>query len=139
MSFLLDTNVLSDLRKPRPNPALVQWFSEQDADDLFVSVITIGEIRQGIEQLRRRNARRAAVINQWMDDLIQVYGDRVLGVDQTVADQWGRLRAIRSLPVLDALIAATARVHRLTVVTRNEKDFAELDVLVLNPSKSERH
>ena len=139
MSFLLDANVLSDLRKPRPNAALAQWFADQDADQLFVSVVTTGEIRQGIEQLRRRDPRRAATLNQWIADLSQFYGDRILSVDQTVADQWGRLRAMRSLPVLGAVIAATARVHRLTVVTRNETDFAGLDVLVINPSKSERN
>ena len=139
MSFLLDTNVLSDLRKPRPNAALVQWFTEQEADRLFVSVVTTGEIRQGIEQLRRRDARRAAALEQWLADLLGLYGDRILGVDQIIANQWGRFRAIRSLPVLDALIAATAHVHGLTIVTRNENDFAGLDLPVLNPSRRMAH
>ena len=135
MSFLLDTNVLSDLRKPRPNAALVQWFADQDADGLFLSVITTGEIRQGIERLRHRDAHRATTLDQWLSDLLRLYGDRILGVDQTIANQWGRFRAVRSLPVLAALVAATAHVHGLTIVSRTEKDFAGLDLTVLNPSR----
>lgn len=135
MSFLLDTNVLSDLRKAQPHRALARWFADQDADHLFLSVVTVGEIRQGVEQLRHRDAPRSTALDQWLTDLVRAYGDHVLAVDQTVADRWGRFRAIRSLPVMDALIAATAHVHGLTVVTRNDRDFAGLPVKVLNPSK----
>jgi predicted nucleic acid-binding protein len=134
VSFLLDTNVLWDLRKPRPNAALAGWFADQDADELFLSVVTLGEIRQESEQLRSRDALHAAALDRWLTDLQRFYGDRIVAIDQDVAEQWGRLRAIRSLPVVDALIAATARVHGLTIVTRSHKDFAGLPVDVLNPA-----
>jgi toxin FitB len=135
VKFLLDTNVISDLQKARPNAALLTWFDNQDADDLFVSVITLGEIRQGIEQLRARDARRAQALAHWLADLSRIYADRVLPIEQNVAEEWGRLRALRPLPVVDALLAATARVHGLTMVSRNEADFAGLSLTVLNPSR----
>jgi predicted nucleic acid-binding protein len=133
--FLLDTNVLSDVRKARPNASLTAWFEAQDPDDLFVSVLTLGEIREGIERLRTRDAARAQALALWLGDLAGVYEDRVLPVDHLVADEWGRLRAIRSLPVVDALLAATARVHGLTLVTRNDRDFRGLGLTVLNPAR----
>ena len=95
--------------------------------------ITIGEIRQGIEELRRRSAERAVLLDRWLAGLGQFYEDRLLYVDGDVAEEWGRLQAGRRAPVVDALIAATARVHDLTVVTRSTRDFAKLDVRVLNP------
>jgi toxin FitB len=132
--YLLDTNVVSDLRRGGPRAAaLRRWFESQDADGLFLSVIAISEIRQGIDQIRRREPSRAEALGLWLADLTRLYGDRVLAIDSQVADDWGRLRAVRSLPVVDALLAATARVHGLTMVTRNERDFAGLGVPVLNP------
>lgn len=136
MSFLLDTNVVSALRRPRPDARLLKWFDEQPASRLFLSIITAGEIRQGIEQLRKRDARQAEVLDRWLSGLTQFYEDRLLYVDGPVMDEWGRLRARRTVPVMDALIAATAKVHGLTLVTRNTRDFANLNVTLLNPGIS---
>lgn len=140
MTLLLDTNILSELRKPRPSPALLAWFDAQDADDLYVSVLTLGEIREGVDRLKARDAAKARALERWLADLSVYYADRVLPIDQAVADEWGRLRAraMRSVPVIDSLLAATARVHHLTVVTRNEKDFRHLDVPVVNPAQPAR-
>jgi predicted nucleic acid-binding protein len=132
--FLLDTNVVSEIRKPKPAAGLLSWFDTQEPDTLYLSVLVLGEIREGVERLRVRDAARAQALALWLGDLSAGYADRVLPVDQAVADEWGRLRAIRPLPVIDAFLAATARVHGLTLVTRNVRDFAGLNVLVFNPA-----
>jgi predicted nucleic acid-binding protein len=131
--FLLDTNIVSEVRKSRPDPAVVRWFDAQDADSLYLSVLTLGEIRDGIERLRAKEAARAQALAMWLGDLAGIYADRLLPVDQSVAEEWGRLRAFRPLPVVDGLLAASARVHGLTLVSRNERDFKSLGVSVLNP------
>jgi len=134
VSFLLDTNVVSELRRgPSANPSVVEWFDGQSARELFLSVVIVGEIRQGIEQIRSRDGRQAAALDRWLKGLVQFYEDRVIDVDGDVAEAWGRIRARRSAPVVDALIAATASVHDLTVATRNARDFEGLGVKVLNP------
>ena len=134
MTFLLDTNVVSELRKgPRAHPGVLDWFDQRSPQELCVSVITVGEIRAGIEQLRSRDHRQASALDRWLSGLVQFYEDRLLYVDGDVAEEWGRLRARRSAPVVDALLAATARVHHLTLVTRNVRDFTSLDVRLLNP------
>jgi len=133
VNYLLDTNVVSELRRPKAHAGLIEWFDDQPAQALFLSIVTVGEIRQGIEQLRSRDAKQANLLNRWLGGLAQFYEDRLLFVDGSVADEWGRLRARRSVPVMDALIAATARVHGLTLVTRNVRDFANLGVSLLNP------
>ncbi|HWB31102.1 MAG TPA: type II toxin-antitoxin system VapC family toxin [Vicinamibacterales bacterium] len=136
MKALLDTNILSEIRKPRPNAAVLAWFDAQEADDLYVSVLTLGEIREGVDRLAARDEARARTLRRWLADLSVLYADRILPVDLAVAEDWGRLRAsaARTLPVIDAFLAATARVHGLTLVTRNEKDFRGIDVPVFNPS-----
>ena len=101
---------------------------------MFLSVMTLAEIRQGIEQLRRRDARQARALDEWMSSLVRQYADRILPIDTPVAEEWGRMRAIRSVPVVDALLAATARVNHLTLVTRNQADFTGLGVETFNPS-----
>ena len=115
MKYLLDTNVLSDLRRQGRSRRLREWFNAQRPEDLYVSVVTLGEIRQGIEQLRRRDRLQADHLNRWLAALSRHYADRVLPVDEATADEWGRLRALRSVPVVDSLIAATARVRDLTL------------------------
>jgi predicted nucleic acid-binding protein len=132
VSWLLDTNVVSELRRgARANHGLVTWFDAQNPRELFLSVMTVAEIRQGIEELRSRHAEHATELDRWLTGLGQFYEDRLLYVDGDVAEEWGRLRARRRGPVVDALLTATARVHDLTVVTRNTRDFA--DVRLLNP------
>ena len=134
MSFLLDTNIVSELRRgPRANAGVVAWFEEQPNAALFLSVLSLGEIHQGIARLRKRDPKQAAHLSRWVHGLSQFYEDRLLYIDGPVAEDWGRLSAARSLPVVDGLLAATARVHRLTLVTRNTRDFAHVDVPVFNP------
>ena len=133
MSFLLDTNVLSEIRKRSPDPNVAAWFASVRADDLFLSVLVVGEIRQGIERLARRDARQAAVYERWLDQLMGVYSDRIAPVTTEVAEIWGRLNVPDPLPVVDGLLAATALVHGWTMVTRNTADLAGTGVPLLNP------
>lgn len=133
MSLLLDTNVISEIRKPNADANVAAWFEGVDGSELFLSVLVIGEIRQGVERLRRRDPRRAGQLDAWLSALKTEFADHVLAVSTEVAEEWGRLNAPRTLPVIDGLLAATASVHRLTLVTRNTADFEGTGVGVLNP------
>jgi hypothetical protein len=133
VSFLLDTNVVSEARRPAGHPGVRAWLRSVPAVDLFVSVLVVGEIRRGVEQVRRRDPPHAAVIEAWLLRLATDYRDRVLPVTAAVAEEWGRLNVPDPLPVVDGLLAATARVHGLVLVTRNTDDFARTGVRLLNP------
>lgn len=134
MSYLLDSNVVSEVRKgERADPRVRAWFAGVDDADLYLSVLTLGEIRRGIEAIQRRDRVQGLVLNRWLQTLATGYEARILSVDQKIADEWGRLNASATLPVIDGLLAATARVHGLTVVTRNTKDIARTGVPHLNP------
>lgn len=133
MSYLLDTNVVSEIRKSRPDRGVVAWFDSVPSSQLFLSVLVLGEIRQGIERLRRRDADRAAEYDHWLLTLGSSYRDRLLGVNEAVSDTWGRLSVPDALPVIDGLMAATAIVHALTLVTRNVADFRRAGVPVVDP------
>lgn len=134
MSFLVDTNVLSELRKKeRADHGVRRWFEVIGEDSLFLSVLVLGEIRQGIERKRPRDAQSAHHLEAWLKGLETTFSDRLLAVDAAVADVWGRLNALRPMPVADGLLAATAMVHELTLVTRNTDDFTGVRVGLLNP------
>jgi toxin FitB len=135
--FLLDTNVISELIKPRPDPRVVSWIAATDESLLYLSVLTLGEIRRGISSLPS-NARRA-VLETWLDhDLAVRFDDRILPIDLGVADRWGHLTGSgaarrRPIPVIDGLLAATALHHNLTFVTRNTGDLAATVVPLFDP------
>ena len=133
MSFLLDTNVLSEARKPNGNGNVKAWMASVNGSELYVSVLTIGEIRQSIERLRGRDPAQASVYERWLARLQRDYADRVLPVTAEVAQEWGRLNTVQPLPAVDSLLAATGRVFGLTLVTRNTRDMAGTGVKVLNP------
>ena len=134
MPYLLDTNVLSELRKGRrANPEVLGWAEARRRDAHYVSVLSLGEVRRGIEMLRGRPRTQRAELEAWLERLTRDYEDAILGVTAEVADRWGRLGAIRPLPVVDGLLAATALEHGLTLATRNVKDFRGLGVEVENP------
>lgn len=134
MSYLIDTNVLSELRKGRRcDPGVASWFEEVSSEDLFVSVLTLGEVRKGIEKIRRRDEAAAKALDSWFRKLEGSYASHVLPVDQAVAERWGFFNVPDPLPVLDSLLAATASVHGLTLVTRNLKDVERTGVDCLNP------
>jgi toxin FitB len=134
VKFLVDTNVLAELRKgARANPRVRSWFASLEPDAIVLSVLTIGEIRRGIDNIRRRDATAARALERWLRRLITEHGDRLLPVDLEVAEEWGRLNVPQPLPVIDALLAATAKVHGLTVATRNVKDVARTGVDWVNP------
>lgn len=134
MSYLLDTNVVSELRKgSRCNPGVRAWFSELSGDELFLSVLTIGEIRKGIELTGRRDPAAAEALNGWLAGLLAGYGDRILPVDLEIAEEWGRLNVPDPRPVIDGLLAATAKVHDLTLATRNVKDVERSGAAWVNP------
>lgn len=134
MTYLLDTNVLSETRKRQPAAGVADWIAATPPGLLHVSVLTMGEIGQGITRIRGRGDQdQASALERWLRDLESGFEDRVLPVTLPVAAAWGRQQRGQPLPVIDALIAATARVHGMTVVTRNVKDFELAGVAVLNP------
>jgi len=134
VTYLLDTNVLSETRKRQPATGVASWIATAPPDRMHVSVLTLGEIEQGIARVRGRGDRRqAAALEDWLRDVESGFEGRVLPVTLTIAAAWGRQQYAQPLPVIDALIAATARVHGMTVVTSNVKDFELAGVQVLNP------
>lgn len=133
MSYLLDTNVISEVRRRSPNPGVASWFEQAAGEDLFLSVLVLGEIRQGIERLRARDPEQAEVFERWLELLSQDFLDRLLPVSAAVAEAWGRLNAPSPLPVIDSLLAATALVHGLTLVTRDTSKLEKTGVALLDP------
>ncbi|MGH3773238.1 MAG: type II toxin-antitoxin system VapC family toxin [Pseudonocardiaceae bacterium] len=133
MSFLLDAGVLSELRKRAPDAGVAAWFDSVDSGQLYLSVLTVGEIRQGICRLHRRDQARAAVFDRWLAGVVRTYSDRVVPVTAAVAQEWGRLNVPDPVPVVDGLLAATAKVHDWTLVTRNVGDVAGTGARLLNP------
>lgn len=130
--YLLDTNVISELRKARPHGAVVEWLRSVPEDDIFLSAATFGELQVGVEKTRRTDPAKAREIELWIDG-ISLTG-RIIPIDARIARERARLLSGRSLELYeDAVIAATARVHRLTVATRNGKDFEPFEVSIINP------
>ncbi len=137
MSYLIDTNVISEVRKgDRCNPNVSAWYASVTGEELFLSTLVIGEIRNGVELARVRDPAKATALERWLGQVQASFGARILGIDNDVADRWGRMSAIRPVPVIDSLLAATAVVHGLTLVTRNDRDVAGLGATVLNPFDS---
>jgi predicted nucleic acid-binding protein len=125
--------VVSEIRKKAPDAGVSAWFAAVAASELFLSVLVVGEIRQGIERLARRDPAQAEVFERWLTRLVDVYGDRIVPVTAEVAEVWGRLNVPDPLPVVDGLLAATALVHGWTLVTRNVADVASTGARLLNP------
>ncbi len=134
MSFLVDTNIISELRKKdRADSKVRAWFATVADNDLYLSVLVVGEIRQGIERVRSRNAEQAAALEKWLYQVRKSFGPRLLPITESVAEEWGRLNRIRPLPTVDGLLAATAKVNGLTLVSRNVTDVADTGVSYLDP------
>jgi predicted nucleic acid-binding protein len=133
MTYLLDTNVVSELRRRDPDPHVLAWYGTVTSAELFVSVLTIGEIRLGIERLRKKDGTRADLLEQWLRGLHASYGDHIIDVDADIAEEWGRLNAPDPLPVIDGLLAASAKLRGWTLVTRNTADIARSGVALFNP------
>lgn len=135
--YLLDTNVISEMRRKCPEPAVVRWLNAQPDEALYVSVLVLGAILKGGALAARRDPMAGQSFLRWYDAVLARFGSRQLGVDLAVAEAWGRLAAIRPLPVIDGLLAATAKVHGMTLVTRNIRDVAGLDVALVTPWASD--
>jgi hypothetical protein len=134
LTLLIDTNVISEVRKgERCNASVAAWYASITDAELFLSVLVLGEIRKGIEQVRGREPRKAAALEQWLLSIAEAFGERILPIDRSIAEEWGRMATQRSIPVIDGLLAATAKINGLTLVTRNAADVAGLGALVLNP------
>ena len=137
MSFLIDTNIISEVRKGDHCDLHVStWYASISDDDLFLSTLVLGEIRKGVERARPRDPDKAAALERWLRQVEAAFDGRVLGIDNAVSDQWGRMSAVRPIPVIDGLLAATAATNGLTLVTRNDRDIAGLGAMVLNPFRT---
>jgi predicted nucleic acid-binding protein len=134
--YLIDTDVLSALSRRRRNPNVEAWLARQRAGDLFLSVVTIGEIERGVARQRSHDPDFAAVLAAWLDQVLSTYGDRILPFGLAAARRWGELSAIIGHDGADLQIAATALEHGLTVVTRNVSDFEPAGVPVFDPFKA---
>jgi predicted nucleic acid-binding protein len=133
VAYLLDTNVVSEARKPAANTGVRTWLASVQSEELYLSVLVVGEIRQGIERLRRRDPAQVAVFEGWLSTLQRDYADRIVPITAEVAEEWGRLSVPDPLPVIDGLTAATARLRGWTLVTRNVADFARAEVHLFDP------
>src|SRR4029078_5615693 len=136
MSYLIDTNIISEVRKGARCDALVSaWYASVADEDLFLSTLVLGEIRKGVELPLPRDPGKACGVDRVLAAVGAAFNGRVLGIDNAVSDQWGRMSAIRPLPAIDGLLAATALTNGLTLVTRNDRDVAGLGAVVFNPFK----
>ncbi len=131
--YLLDTNVISETRKARADGGVIAFLSAAEAAGLFLSVLTLGELRKGVAAKYRTDPGAADQLGAWVDGIETIFADRVLPIDAAIARRWGELSANRSLPVIDTLIAATAISHGLTLVTRNMRDVASTGVGLIDP------
>lgn len=136
MTLLLDTNVVSETRRRMPDHGVMAWLDAADPQSLYISVLTVGEIARGAEMKARRDPTAGQALNHWLGGLAEFFADRLVPVDRTTAETWGRLAARRTIPVVDGLLAATAKVRGMALVTRNESDFAGLGIDVINPWRS---
>jgi predicted nucleic acid-binding protein len=141
VSYLIDTNIISEVRKgARCDARVSAWYASIADEDLFLSTLVLGEIRKGVELARRRDSGKAAALERWLREVEAAFDGRVLGIDNAVSDQWGRMSAIRPVPAIDGLLAATALANGLTLVTRNDRDVAGLGATVFNPFRgTENH
>lgn len=134
MNFLIDTNVISEFRKgARCDARVASWFASVKDEQLYLSVLTLGEIRRGAERLRGRDVRGADALDRWLVDVERAFVGRILPVDSDVAGEWGLMSALRTAPVVDCLLAATAKANDLTLVTRNVRDVDGLGAIILDP------
>ena len=134
MSFLIDTNVVSEVRKgDRCDAGVAAWFATVPRNDLWLSVLVLGEVRKGVELARRKDPDKAEALEEWLEGLDAGFGDRIIPIDVAISAEWGRLNAIRPVNAIDGLMAATAKVKGLTLVTRNEGDIAGLGAETVNP------
>jgi len=131
--YLLDTDVVSQTRKKKPDAGVAAWLEAVPTEELYISVLVLGELKKGAALIRRKDPRAAESLENWIQGIRDQFSARILPVDEEVAAIWGELNAIRPLPVVDALIASTARAHGMTVVTGNEADISGLGVFVINP------
>ena len=137
MKFLLDTNIISEIRKrDRAHPSVAHWVAQTPVEEIGTSVIVLAEIRRGIELKRRRDPDQANALDRWFLQMRTRLGNRVLPIDEAIAEAWALLAIPNPLPLIDGLLAATARVHGLTFVTRNVADVARTGVSLLNPFSS---
>ena len=134
MSFLVDTNIISEIRKgARANSNVAAWYAAVPDADLYVSVLVVGELRRGVERKRAQDPAQAAVLENWLVVIQREFGGRIVPVDTGVAEEWGRMSGPRPISIIDALMAATAKVHGLTLVTRNVSHVQGLGAKILNP------
>jgi predicted nucleic acid-binding protein len=134
MNYLIDTNIISEVAKgKRCDVNVSEWYASIRSSDLYLSVLVLGEIRKGVERARPNNAPYAASLETSLGKVRQAFNGRILAVDEAVSDEWGRMSARRPLPGADGLLAATAKVHRMTFVTRNVAEVADLGANILNP------
>jgi predicted nucleic acid-binding protein len=131
--YLLDTNVASDARRPNGNPHVKAWLLSVRQTEQYLSALLVGEVRRGVERIRRRDPLQAAVLETWLVELRRDFADRIIPVTADIAEEWGRLNVPDPLPPIDGLLAATARVQGLILVTRNTADFERTGVRLLNP------
>jgi predicted nucleic acid-binding protein len=130
VSYLIDTNIISEVRKgARCDAHVAAWYASIADEDLYLSTLVLGEIRKGVELARLRDAGKAAALERWLREIEVAFAGRVLGIDNAVSDQWGRMSAVRPIPVIDGLLAATALTNGLTLVTRNDRDVVGAGVL----------
>jgi predicted nucleic acid-binding protein len=133
VNFLPDTNVFSELRRRVPDENVLSWFNATQPSQLHLSVLVIGEIRQGIGWLERRDPVRGGRLDEWLNRLLSTYVDRILPITSEIAQEWGRLNVPDPIAPIDGLLAATAKVHDMTFVTRNTRDVKHTGTVLLNP------